>query len=389
MKTLNVAIIGTKFMGKAHSNAWLNSPHFFAMPIKPILKVACGQDETGTAVFANRWGWEEMASDWHKVVERNDIDIIDIATPTYLHHDIAIAAAETGKHIFCEKPLAITVEEARHMYEVVQGTSVVHYLNHNYRRTPAVKLAKRLIEEGLVGDVYHWRSAYLQDWLVNPQMPLTWHLRGDQAGAGPQYDLNSHSIDLARYLVGEIKLVTAVIATFIKERPLPLEKNSAALPDKEGNTNAKRGKVTVEDAAFMLAEFENGALGSFEASRYATGRKNYNYFEIYGSQGSIIFNQERMNELQLFQLKDIAHAQGFRTILTTEASEHDYVSGWWPPGHMIGYEHEFHHAVVDFMEAINLGKQIEPNFYDGLREMEILSAGLKSASTGLKMETIS
>lgn len=385
MKMLNVAIIGTKFMGKAHSNAWLNAPRFFDMDVTPALKVACGQNEADLKEFAARWGWQEVETDWRKVVARADVDIVDISVPTYMHHEVAVAAARAGKHIFCEKPLAITVDEARSMYTEAQKAGIVHYLNHNYRRCPAVRLAKRLVEEGALGRIFHWRGAYLQDWIVDPDFPLTWHLRADRAGAGPHFDLNSHSVDLARYLVGDIKAVTAMTTTFIKERPLP---GAGAATFTAGSGGASEmGAVTVDDAAFMLAEFENGALGSFEASRFAPGRKNYNYFEIYGSKGSLIFNLERMNELQLFLRDDPAYAQGFRTILVTEAEQHDYVSAWWPPGHMIGYEHEFHHAVVDFMETVAKGGSVEPNFYDGLREIVILTAGLKSAATGQKVET--
>jgi predicted dehydrogenase len=372
-------------MGKAHSNAWLNSPKFFDMGIEPVMKVACGQNEADLKAFADRWGWEQTETDWRKVIENDEVDIVDISVPTYLHHQIAVAAAQAGKHIFCEKPFALTVEEAKEMYEEAEKAGIVHYLNHNYRRAPAVRLAKKLIEEGFVGRIFHWRGAYLQDWIVDPDFPLTWHLRADRAGAGPHYDLNSHSVDLARYLVGEINAVSAMVTTFIKERPLP---GAGAATFSAGTGEAtEMGEVTVDDASFMLAEFENGALGSFEASRFAPGRKNFNYFEIYGSKGSIVFNLERMNELQLFQRDDPAFAQGFRTILATEAGEHDYIANWWPPGHMIGYEHEFHHGVVDFMEAIEKGTKVEPNFYDGLREIEILAAGLESSASGSKVDT--
>jgi predicted dehydrogenase len=385
MNTLNVAIIGTKFMGKAHSNAWLNSPRFFDMPVRPALKVACGQNEDDLRQFAGRWGWEEVETDWRRVVERQDVDIVDISVPTYLHHDIAVAAARAGKHIFCEKPLAMTVEEARSMYAEAEKAGIVHYINHNYRRVPAIRLARRLIDEGRIGRIFHWRGAYLQDWIVDPDFPLTWHLRAERAGGGVHFDLNSHGVDMARYLVGEIAAVTALAATFIKERPLPGE--GAATFSAGSGEATETGEVTVDDATFMLAEFENGAIGSFEASRFAPGRKNYNYFEIYGSKGSIVFNLERMNELQLFQRDDPAHAQGFRTILATEGGEHEYVSAWWPPGHIIGYEHEFHHAVVDFIQAIADETQMAPNFYDGLREIEILTAAMQSAATGSKVET--
>lgn len=383
MKTMNVAIIGTKFMGKAHSNAWLNAPRFFDMGIKPVLKVACGRNEADLKSFAERWGWEETETDWRKVIERDDIDIIDISVPTYLHRDIAVAAAKAGKHIFCEKPFALNLEEAREMYEAADAAGVVHYVNHNYRRCPAVMLAKRLIDEGQIGRIFHWRGAYLQDWIVDPDFPLTWHLRKETAGSGPHGDLNSHSIDLARFLVGDIKSVSAMMTTFIKERPLP-GAGAATFSAGSGETT-EMGQVTVDDASFMVAEFENGALGSFEASRFAPGRKNYNYFEIYGSKGSIVFNLERMNELQLFLRDDPAYAQGFRTIIATEGGQHEYIANWWPPGHIIGYEHEFHHAVVDFMKAIETGTSIAPNFYDGLKEVEVLQAGTQSAQTGQRV----
>lgn len=383
MRTMNVAIIGTKFMGKAHSNAWLNAPRFFDMGIKPVLKVACGRDETDLKAFAARWGWQETETDWQKVIERDDVDIIDISVPTYLHHEIAIAAAEAGKHIFCEKPFAITLKEAQEMYDAAEKAGIVHYLNHNYRRCPAVMLAKRLIDEDAIGQIFHWRGAYLQDWIVDPDFPLTWHLRKETAGSGPHGDLNSHSVDLARFLVGDIKSVSAMMTTFVKERPLPGA--GAATFSAGAGESTEMGEVTVEDASFMVAEFENGALGSFEASRFAPGRKNYNYFEIYGSKGSIIFNLERMNELQLFLRDDPAYAQGFRTILVTEGGQHEYIANWWPPGHIIGYEHEFHHAVVDFMKAIETGDGISPNFYDGVKEIEILQAGIQSAQTGQRV----
>jgi predicted dehydrogenase len=384
MKTMNVAIIGTKFMGKAHSNAWLNAPRFFEMGIKPVLKVAVGTDAAYNQTFAERWGWEESATDWREVVSRPDIDIVDISVPTYLHREIAVAAAEAGKHIFCEKPFAITLDDALAMYQAANKAGVVHYVNHNYRRAPAVVLAKQLIDQGAIGRIFHWRGAYLQDWIVDPSFPLTWHLRKETAGSGPHGDLNSHSIDLARYLVGDIKSVSAMMTTFIKERPLP---GAGAATFSAGSGGAtEMGKVTVDDASFMLAEFENGALGSFEASRFAPGRKNFNYFEIYGSKGSIIWNLERMNELQLFQRDDPAYAQGFRTILATEGGQHAYVANWWPPGHMIGYEHEFHHAVVDFMHAIETGGTIAPSFLDGLREVEVLAAGAESAQSGRRVE---
>lgn len=381
MKTVNVAIIGVGFMGKAHSNAWRQAPKFFHPGVKPVMKLACDPDNNCAHDFADNWGWEECETDWRKVVERPDIDVIDIVTPTFLHQEIAVAAAKNGKHIFCEKPIALSYEAAREMFEAAEKAGVVHYLNHNYRRTPAVAFAKQLIDQGRIGQIFHWRGTYLQDWIMDPNFPLTWHLQKKFAGAGPHFDLNSHSVDLARFLVGDVEAVMAMMKTFVAERPLP---GKDAGTFKAGSGAGDKGQVTVDDAAFMLAEFENGALGSFEASRFAGGRKNYNYFEIYGSKGSLAFNFERMSELQFLDLGNPADEQGFRTILVTN-STHPYESAWWPPGHPIGYEHAFVHAVVDFLNAIDQGTKISPNFYDGMKAMQILEAAIKSSATGRKV----
>ena len=377
-KKLNVAIIGHNFMGKAHSSAWLQAPRFFRMEAQPVLKVACGRQRGPLKEFAANWGWERCESEWKRAVWADDVDIVDISTPTYLHHDIAVEAAKAGKHIFCEKPVALNYLEAKDMYETAQKAGVVHFLNHNYRRVPAVRLAKRLIDEGKLGRIFHWRGAYLQSWIVDPDFPLTWQLRKENAGAGPLADLGSHSVDLARYLVGEITSVSAMSANFVAERPLPSESATAF---KGGSSGSSMGKVTVEDASFFTARFANGALGSFELSRFAQGRKNYNSFEIYGEKGSILFDFERMNELQFYSADDPEHAQGFRTILATEGC-HDFISNWWPPGHIIGYEHAFVHGVVDFVDAIMTRKRLEPSFYDGMKNAEVLDASTKSAVTG-------
>lgn len=379
MSTVNVAIIGTSFMGKAHSNAWLSVDKFFDVKLKPVLKVACDVNTTNLQSFANNWGWEEIAADWREVVSRKDIDIVDICTPTFLHKDMVIAAAENGKKIFCEKPAARNYFEAKEMYDAVQKAGVLNYLNHNYRRVPAVSFARQMIDAGKLGEIYHWRGAYLQDWISDPAFPLTWHLREDSAGAGPQNDLNSHSVDLARYLVGEITVVTAMLKRFIHERPLP-GADAGTFKSGGGSESTEFGKVTVEDAAFMVVEFLNGALGSFETSRFANGRKNYNSFEIYGSKGCLFFNMERMNELEYLNMEDPAGEQGYRTIQTTDPS-HPYVSAWWPPGHIIGYEHTFIHAVKDFLEAIENDKDISPNLYDGMKVMKVLEAGIQSSKT--------
>lgn len=383
MKKLNIAIIGQNFMGKAHSHAWANAGKFFDLAAEPILKVACARDEHSLRDFADTWGWEEVATDWREVVERDDIDVVDISVPTKLHREIAVAAAEAGKHLFCEKPVALDLAGAREMLQAAEDAGVVHYLNHNYRRVPAIQLAKQLIDEGRIGRIYHWRGAYLQDWIADPSFPLTWHLQKDQAGSGPHHDLNSHSVDLARFLVGEITNVAAMTQTFVAERPLPGE--GAATFSAGSGESSEMGEVTVEDAAFMVAEFESGALGSFDVSRFARGRRNSNCFEIYGSKGSLSFNLERMNELEVYAVDDPDHMQGFRTVMATEPG-HPYMHGWWPPGHIIGYEHSFHHAVVDFVAAVAEGGVVRPNLEDGVRGMAVLEAGLESASTGRRME---
>lgn len=382
-KKLTVALIGYSFMGKAHSQAWRNAARYFDVDAIPVLKVVCGRTEQPLNEFAQRWGWEETTTDWREAVDRDDIDIVDVSTPTALHHDIAVAALNAGKHVFCEKPFALNVRQAEEMLVAAQKSGKVHYVNHNYRRCPAVALAKRLIDEGKLGRIYHWRGAYLQSWIMDENFPLSWHLQAEHAGAGPHWDLNSHSVDLARYLVGGIASVCAMTSRFVEQRPLPQQSAAAFSTPQDGSQS--KGDVTVEDAAFMLAEFNNGALGSFESTRFAAGRKNYNMFEVYGSDGAVAFNLERMNELEYFDNNDPEHAQGFRTILATESC-HPYVASWWPPGHIIGYEHEFTHAVVDFLNAVTRGEPIKPDFSDGLACIRVLAAGLESAASGRRVE---
>lgn len=363
-------------MGRAHSNAWLKAPLFFDVAAKPVLKAACGRHEASLKEFAQRWGWQETETDWKKLISRADIDVIDIALPQHLHYEIAIAAAKEGKHIFCEKPLAMSVKQAEEMLKVCEDNKVVHYLNHNYRRVPAIALAKKMIDDGLLGKLFHWRAAYQQDWIVDPEFPLTWQLRKETAQAGPQWDLNSHCVDLAHYLIGPVASVMGMFTNFITERPLANEASTGNLHAEVMGTS--RGQVTVEDAALMMVQFTNGAIGSFEATRFATGRKNKLSFEIYGSKGSITFDLERMNELMFFSLEDANETQGYRKIIATEA-EHLYIKNWWPPGHIIGYEHPFVHAVIDFIDAVENKKTISPNFSDGLNIIKVLEAGLLSA----------
>lgn len=384
-KQLNIGIVGYKFMGRAHSNAWINAPLFFDLPLKPVLKAVCGRNEEALKTFARKWGWESTETDWKKLVTRQDIDVIDIALPQNLHYEIAIAAAKEGKHIFCEKPLAMNSRQAEEMLKVCEDNNITHYLNHNYRRTPAITLAKQLINEGKLGNLYHWRCAYQQDWIIDPEFPLTWQLKKESAQAGPHWDLNSHCVDLAHYLIGEIAVVSAITSNFIKERPIAEESSSGNLKAESAGTG--KAQVTVEDAALMFVKFTNGTLGSFEATRFATGKKNGLTFEIYGSKGSIAFDLERMNELRYYNLEEPEQLRGFRTILVTE-NTHPYIDHWWPAGHIIGYEHTFIHAVADFISAVDSGKKIQPDFSDGVKIIKILEAGIQSAETQKQIKII-
>jgi predicted dehydrogenase len=375
-KKMGVGLVGYKFMGKSHSNAYRQVGHFFPdIPIVPELTALCGRDEANVKQAATDMGWNGYETDWKKLVTRKDIGLIDVSTPGDSHAPIAIAAAGEGKHVFCEKPLANTLKEARAMAEAVKKNGVVGMVNFNYRRVPAVQLAKRIIQEGRIGKIFHWRAVYLQDWIMDPNFPLVWRLQKDIAGAGTLGDLGAHSIDLARMLVGEIAEVTGMTETFIKKRPLM----SGTTSGLGAAASAEMGDVTVDDAALFMTRFTNGAVGTFEATRFANGRRNYNSFEINGSKGSIVFNLERMNELQVLFNDDAADVQGFRTILVTEGV-HPYMSNWWPAGHIIGWEHTFTHGVYDLMCGIDKGVSPEPTFEDGVRCQAVLDAIETSAS---------
>ncbi|HLV01169.1 MAG TPA: Gfo/Idh/MocA family oxidoreductase [Acidobacteriota bacterium] len=365
MRRVNIAMIGYAFMGKAHSNGYRQVNAFFDTAVRPHMKVICGRNEENTRRAAEKYGWEEYAADWRQVVERKDIDVVDICTPGDSHRDIAVAAAAAGKIVFCEKPLANTLAEAEEMYKAVKKAGVLHMICHNYRKVPAVLLARQMIAEGKLGKIHHFRGAYLQDWIVDPDFPLVWRLDKKKAGSGALGDIGSHNIDLARFLVGEITEVSGLLETFVKERPLP-------------DRPKKKGKVTVDDAALALLRFEGGAVGTVEGTRFATGRKNANRFEINGSKGSLVFDLERLNELQFYSKEDPEGHQGFRTILVTEPS-HPYLYAWWPPGHMIGYEHTFTHAIHDLMEAIDRDELPSPNFEDGLKNQRVLDAVERSS----------
>jgi predicted dehydrogenase len=364
---LNVALIGYAFMGRAHSNAYRQVTPFFSPRLTPHLKVICGRSKRGVERAARELGWEEAATDWREVVERDDIDLVDVSTPGDSHAEIAIAAARAGKAVLCEKPLANSVADARRMLAAVRQARVAHMICHNYRRVPAVTFAKQLISEGRLGEIRHFRGTYLQDWIVDPNFAYVWRFDRKQAGSGALGDLGSHVIDLARYLVGEIAEAAADLRTFISERPLP------------GRPRTKR-RVTVDDATTALVRFRSGAMGTIEATRLAPGRKNFNRFEINGSLGSLAFDLERMNELEVYFESDRRGEQGFRRMLVTE-SDHPYVGKWWPPGHIIGYEHTFTHTVYDLLEAIADRRVPKPSFEDGLRNQLVMDAIEKAART--------
>lgn len=377
-KTLNVGLVGYKFMGKAHSNAYRQVAHFFPeMEAVPVLKAICGRDERGVKDAAATFGWESYETDWRKLIERKDIDIVDVSTPGHLHAEIAIAAAKAGKHVLCEKPLGNNAVEAKAMLDAAEAAGVKHCVFFNYRKAPAVALAKQLIEAGVLGKIYHWRGTYLQDWITDPNFPLVWRLKKELAGSGVHGDLNAHLIDLARHLVGEFTEVSGMMNTFIKQRP-ELAASDAGL----GATadKSKMGEVTVDDAALFLARFANGAIGSFEATRFALGRKNYNRFEINGSKGSLAFNMEKMNELELYTEETHKGTHGFRTINVTEGAD-AYSGHYWPPAHIIGYEHTFINLIFDAFQAIAHGGMPQPNFISGYRNNVILDAVEESSKT--------
>jgi predicted dehydrogenase len=373
-KTINVGLVGHRFMGKAHSNAYMTVAKFFDVEPQPVMKAVCGRDEAELAEFAARFGWESYETDWRKLVTRQDIGVVDIAAPSNIHRDIAVAAAEAGKHVFCEKPLSSSLTQAREMLAAVRKAGVVNIVNFNYRCCPALALARQMIKANEIGEVRHFRATYLQDWLVDPEFPMNWRLRKEVAGSGAHGDLNSHLVDLARFLIGEVSEVVGLMKTFIDERPG--EGKSSGLTATAGSGTEK---VTVDDATLFLARFKGGAVGTFEATRMAPGRKNFNRVEINGSRGSLVFNFEDMNVLEFYNSADPSGQQGFRKILATE-SVHPFVGAWWPPGHVLGYEHTFVHAVYELMNAINKKSTIMPDFRDGARCVAVLEAVERSAA---------
>ena len=380
MKKLNVGLIGAGFMGKAHSLAYVAMPMFFwPAPAIPVRKTIVDVSDSIAAEAAQRFGFEKSTSNWRSVVEDPEIDIIDIATPNHLHAEIAIAAAAAGKHIISEKPLARSGDEAKTMYDAVKNAGIVHMVAFNYRRTPAVALAKKYIDEGAIGDILNFRGTYLQDWSADPDGPLSWRFQKSIAGSGSLGDIGTHVVDMARFLCGEITQVNTQLKTWVKTRPLQaggVDKLGASTKD----STAPRGEVDVDDEVLSLLEFQNGAIGSLEATRNAHGRNNFLTFEIHGTIGSIYFNYERRDELQVAFANDQADRKGFRTVYTGPA--HPYGEGLWPiPALGIGYGETKIIETYDFVKAIMEGGEVSPNFKDGYQINLIADAMAASAQS--------
>ncbi|MEU5361929.1 Gfo/Idh/MocA family oxidoreductase [Streptomyces sp. NPDC005925] len=375
---LRVGMVGYAFMGAAHSQGWRTAGRVFDLPRTPVLAAICGRDATAVRAAADRHGWAATETDWRALIERDDVDLVDICTPGDSHAEIALAALAAGKHVLCEKPLANTVEEAAAMARAAEEAArrgQVAMVGFNYRRVPALALAREMIAEGRLGALRHVRVAYLQDWLVDPEFPLTWRLRRDQAGSGALGDLGAHIVDLAQHLAGErLAGVSALTETFVRRRPLPGGSPQGLTAESADGT----GQVTVDDAALFTGRFPSGALASFEATRYATGRKNALRIELNGSDGSLAFDLERLNELSYHDAREPGTHAGFRRILVTEA-DHPYLAAWWPPGHGLGYEHTFVHQARDLVHAVADGGVPRPSFADGLQVQRVLAAVEESA----------
>ncbi|PYV09854.1 MAG: oxidoreductase [Acidobacteria bacterium] len=370
-RTLNIGMIGYGFMGRAHSNAYRKVNQFFPVATRPVMKAAAARSAGELRSFADNWGWESTETDWRRLVDRKDIDAVDICSPNNTHLEIALRAAANGKMVLCEKPLAMDAAEGKKMVAAVEKARVPNMVWFNYRRVPAIALARQILDEGRLGKVFHYRATYLQDWTISPDVPLggraLWRLDKAVAGAGVSGDLSSHNIDTALWLNGSIRSVAGMTEIFIKERPVQ---------DQPG----KRRKVEIDDACTFLARFANGSNGTFEATRYARGRKNKNSFEINGEKGSIYFDLEDMHQLQYFDHDDPAHLQGWRTILVT-AFEHPYMKKWWVPGCVIGYEHTFINALADFLAGLESGEPARPTFRDALETQRVCDSVLESART--------
>ncbi|SNX65088.1 predicted dehydrogenase [Streptomyces sp. TLI_55] len=375
---LRVGMVGYAFMGAAHSQGWRTAGRVFDLPRQPVLSAICGRDPDAVRAAADRHGWAAAETDWRALIARDDVDLVDICTPGDSHAEIAVAALAAGKHVLCEKPLANSVEEAEAMARAAEEAyerGQLAMVGFNYRRVPATALARNMIAEGRVGKLRHVRVAYLQDWLVDPEFPLTWRLRKEYAGSGALGDLGAHIIDLAQYLAGErLAGVSAMTETFVPERPLPAGAVKGLSAVSAGGT----APVTVDDAALFTARFASGALATFEATRYATGRKNALRIELNGDKGALAFDLERLNELSYHDGTEPGARAGFRRILVTEP-DHPYLEGWWPPGHGLGYEHSFVHQARDLVHAVAEGRRPDPSFADGLQVQRVLAAVEESA----------
>ncbi|MCS7145992.1 MAG: Gfo/Idh/MocA family oxidoreductase [Nitrososphaerota archaeon] len=372
VREIGVGMLGYAFMGKAHTNAFIKMPRMMqSVPAVPKLVAIYGRTLEQVKAAAERYGYKRYYTDWGQLVRDPEVELVDNGLPNNLHKDPCIEAAERGRHVICEKPMALNSREAEEMYRAVERAGVKHMVAFNYRFVPAVVLARRLIQEGVIGKVLQFRGTYLQDWIMDPSFPLMWRLRREVAGSGALGDLGAHVFDLARYLVGEVEAVMGLAKTFVEERPLP-------------ENPTQRGKVTVDDAFISLVKFRNGAIGSVEATRFGAGCKNLLRFDVHGTEGTLVFNLERLNELELFERKDTAETQGYRRILVTDPL-HPYIANWWPPGHIIGWEHTFVHEIHHFIDCIVNDKPVAPmgaTFLDGLKNNQILDAVLRSAETG-------
>lgn len=377
-KPLRVGMIGYGFMGKAHSNAYVKVPYFYDLKHRPVLAALCARNKEKAESFAKNWGYESIESDWRKLIERKDIDLIDIGSPNNTHKEIALAAAKAGKMIVCEKPLAMTTAEAEEMTDAVEKAGVPNMVWFNYRRVPAISLAHQVVEEGRIGKPYHYRATYLQDWTIADDVPqggaTLWRLDASVAGSGVTGDLLAHSIDTAMWLNGPITDVTAATETFVKERV--------------HQETGKKQPVTIDDACMFLAKFANGSIGTFESTRYARGRKNFNTFELNGANGSVHFNLEDPQYLDFFEYKAPGaaekspdHLTGWRRIHVTNF-EHPYMDHWWVPGCTVGYEHTFINALADFIKGIETGKPTQPDFRNALQTQRVCDAVLASGKDG-------
>lgn len=381
-RELRVAMIGYGFMGAAHSQGWRVAPRFFDLDADPVMATIVGRDAERVEAARSRFGWQRSDTDWRSVVDDPAIDVVDICSPGSSHAEIAIAALDAGKHVLCEKPLANTVEEAEAMVAAAERAAargVRSMVGFSYRRVPAIGVARRLVQEGRLGSIRQVRAQYLQDWLSDENGPMTWRLDKTTAGSGSLGDIGAHAVDLVEHLTGaRLSAVSGTLATFVAERPLLGETVGLS-----GTASEQRGRVTVDDAAWFTAKLAggaaDGAIGAFETTRYATGRKNALRIELSGSLGAIAFDLEAMNELQFYDATAPAGEQGFTRIIATEP-EHPYMANWWPTGHAIGYEHAFSHEVVDFVTAITAGTDPEPSFADGLHIQRVLAAVEASAA---------